>query len=110
VGRNAIAGLTLPNSVVARAYLLRGIGLWVGGRLLHALVLALAELPPLPVSKLTSLHVIFVTGLLALADIHRRKERAFLGNLGVSRATMAAICGLPAAIGEAIVAFVVRST
>jgi hypothetical protein len=101
--------LSFPNSVVTSAYLLRGIGLWVGSRLLHALVLALAELPPFPVATLTSLHVIVFTGALALADIHRRRERVLLGNLGVSRAVIAGTCALPAVIGEAILTFVVRS-
>lgn len=96
--------LSFPNALLVRAYLRRGVGLWVASRVLLAMVLAFAELEPIRLSTAGSIQLVLVTALVAWVDLHRRKERALLGNLGVSRAFIVAICALPAAVGETILA------
>lgn len=99
--------LSLPHATLTRAYLQRGIGLWVASRLVVSLVMALAEVDPWRPTPLASLQIVFFTAAIAWVDMHRRKERALLGNLGVSRVLVAAICSLPAAAGETGIALIV---
>ena len=54
-------------------------------------------------TSLGSLQVVLVTAALAWAEMLVLKERALIGNLGVSRASVAAMCAVPAALGETVV-------
>jgi hypothetical protein len=40
---------------------------------------------------------------LAWVDIRVRKERALIGNLGMSRVTVSGLCAVPAALGETLI-------
>lgn len=66
------------------AYVLRSARIWLGLRGLAILVLAYANLPPLPRSFGAFVIFVAVTTTLCIADVWRRRERALLGNLGVS--------------------------
>ena len=50
-----------------------------------------------------SLQVVLLTVALAWAEMLVLKERALIGNLGISRLAVAAMCAVPAALGEMIV-------
>jgi len=66
-------------------------------------VFAFAELEPVRLTILGSLQVVLLTVALAWAEMLVLKERALIGNLGISRLAVAAMCAVPAALGEMIV-------
>ena len=51
-------------------------------------------------TTLGSLQVVLLTVALAWAEMLVLKERALIGNLAVSRVSVAAMCAMPAALGE----------
>ena len=66
-------------------------------------MLAVAELEPLRLPPHGSLHVVITAAALAWAEMRVLKERALIGNLGISRAAVAAVCAVPAALGEVVI-------
>lgn len=86
-----------------RAYLLRGASLWLGGRVLVSALLLLAGVDPFALTVSASLQIVGIIVALGLIDTLRRHERALLGNLGVSFATLALVIGTPALLGELLV-------
>jgi len=66
-------------------------------------VFAFAELEPVRLTSLGSLQVVLVSALLAWVEMLVLKERALIGNLGVSRVAVAAMCAVPAALGETVI-------
>ena len=54
-------------------------------------------------TSLGSLQVVLVSALLAWVEMLVLKERALIGNLGVSRVAVAAMCAVPAALGETVI-------
>jgi hypothetical protein len=99
---------SLPNAIVTRAYLNRGVPLWIFGKLLLSVALLLAELDPLRVSFQGSILMVALTAILGLVDIHVRGERALIGNLGLSRSTLALIGATPAVVLEVVVAMILQ--
>lgn len=92
----------LPNLLITRAYVVRGLWLWVGVRALVAAVFAMAELGPLPLSFGSAIQVVLLCVIVGFVDIRRRHERALLGNLGLGNAVMALLFVVPAIFGEII--------
>lgn len=90
----------LPNPLIIRAYVTRGVQLWVGARILFGGVLALATMDPVHLTFSATMLMIGLSTALGIADIVRRHERAFLENLGVSRAALVACFAGPAMLGE----------
>jgi len=66
-------------------------------------VFAFAELEPVRLTGLGSLQVVLLSAALAWAEMRVLKERALIGNLGISRLAVAAMCAVPAALGEMII-------
>jgi hypothetical protein len=89
-----------PNPLVVRAYVLRSAWLWLGVRALTVLVLGVAELPPFPRSPKAALLFVLIGTTLCFVDAWRRRERALIGNLGVSPWTFAAMSVVPPTVGE----------
>lgn len=92
----------------ARAYLPRGVLLWLAVRAVISCMLIAAKQPVLQPSFLGALTIVpccFVAGWL---DIGRRKEQVLLGNLGLSRTTVAGLLAAPAAAGELALALAGR--
>ena len=65
-----------------------------------ALVLAVAELPPVPRSAGAMLFFVVASTVLCFAEVVRRRERVLIGNLGMSGWSLAAISALPASCAE----------
>jgi hypothetical protein len=91
----------LPNPLVVRAYLFRSARLWVGIRALTAIALGIAELPPpFPHSPKAALLFVLISTTLCFVDVWRRRERALIGNLGMSPWTLGAVSVVPPTLGE----------
>ena len=92
----------------AAAFLRRAAFLWVGVRLLFAVLVALNvdQLgPPSPVLSFRgALLVILLVAILGLLEARRRNEHVFLANLGVPQLVVAALSAVPALAGELLVA------
>jgi hypothetical protein len=89
-----------PNALVARAYLARGAWLWLATRLLVMLAFLWADLDPLQLSLGIALQVIVLSVVAGFLDVHRRRERALLGNLGIGSRPLGAMFLAPAVAGE----------
>lgn len=98
-----------PDRLVASAYVWRGARIWFGTRALVSglFLFAGADAIRLPVASVAQL-VLFAVALCFL-DTHRRHEWALLGNLAVSRGTLAVVFAMPAIAGELMVWFVAAS-
>jgi hypothetical protein len=103
--------MNLPEPLLARALIRRGLMMWVVVRIAFFMAgVAAARLlgPP-------TVHLAFrtVAGLLALCallgvlDVLRRRERMLLANLGVSLPQLVMLLLIPAALGELAIALVV---
>lgn len=92
------------NWLLARAYLIRGVVLWLLARLLISVAMLLADADPLALSPRASAIIILVATALGLAQTMRLREGVLLGNLGVSRPMLAICLALPAFAGELIIA------
>jgi hypothetical protein len=91
------------NWFLARSYLLRGAVLWFLARLLISVLVALANTNPLALSARSSAIIILIAMALGVAQTLRLREMVLLGNLGVSRGTLALWFALPALAGELII-------
>jgi len=89
-----------PNQILLRAYLLRGVMIWLGVRMIVAAIVSLAGGSPLQLSAATSLEVVAISVILGFVEFSRRRERALLANLGVSRLILFWICLFPACVSE----------
>lgn len=89
-----------PNPILLRAYLLRGALIWLGVRMIVATIVFFAGGSPLQLSAATSLEVVAISVILGFVEFSRRRERALLANLGVSRLILFWICLFPACVGE----------
>jgi hypothetical protein len=92
-----------PNQLIARAYFTRGAWLWLGARLLSSAAIALGKMNPFEPSFAASAVVVTIATTLGAVDVVRRHERAFLENLGVSRAMLLVFFAGPALVGELII-------
>lgn len=95
---------SLPNAVVTKAYLSRGLRLWISGRLL----LLIAGINPVRPSIQGMILLIVLTAALAFVDIRIRREAALIGNLGLSTATVVMLVVAPAIAGEVAIALISR--
>lgn len=89
-----------PNRLVVRAYLARGFRVWLVARGIATIVFLRAGVDPvrLPIASIAELVLLSVA--LCFLDIHRRKERALLGNLAIGGGSLAALFAIPAIFGE----------
>jgi hypothetical protein len=97
--------MRLPDRRFAIALLQRALYLWLGTRLLVALVggggvagRGLVSPTPGATGAIVLLAVFF-----SLLDARRRNEHLLLANFGVSETVLAGLCALPALIGETAV-------
>lgn len=92
-----------PNRLIVRAYLGRGLGLWLAVRAVGTAVLLVGRVNPMRLPVASSIQLVaFAVGVCFL-ETHRQRERALLGNLGVRPASLAVIFALPAIVGEAAI-------
>ena len=89
-----------PNPILLRAYLLRGALIWLGVRMIVAVIVSLAGGSPLQLSAATSLEVVAISVILGFVEFSRRRERALVANLGVSRLVLFWMYLFPASLGE----------
>jgi len=92
----------LANSLVAKAYLRRGLWLWLVARatITTVLLIAGADAWNLSASALTVVVLLIVA--LGWFETFRHRERALLGNLGVSPLLLSAFFAVPALLGETL--------
>lgn len=97
-----------PVPLLARAHLLRACGLWLGVRVMLALVLLFSETDPMPdvvhLPVHLALYAVAVTAVLGLLDSRVRRETMFLATLGISRRRVALTFAAVAALLEVGVA------
>jgi hypothetical protein len=101
--------MTISDSLIVRTYLLRGAVLWLLARVLISAVIFAAQGDPFAFSSRSAVIIIAVSTAVAFAQTIRYRERAFLGNLGVTRASLAACYALPALLGELAIALLGRA-
>lgn len=89
-----------PNRLVVRAYLSRGARLWLVTRAMLSGVFLLAGTNPVQLSAAVVVAIILLSVVLGFLETHRRRERAFLANLGVRPLVLGALFAGPAMIGE----------
>ena len=99
----------VPDWLLIRLLLARGLILWLGVRLSFALIgFALYGHLPTAFGPMTVLFIVGLTGVLALVDQRRRGEVDLFGNLGISRAVMATVAAVPALAGEVAIRVALR--
>jgi hypothetical protein len=89
-----------PNRLIVRAYLSRGARLWLLTRLLLSGVFLLAGTTPVPLSAAVGVEFILLNVAVSVLETRRRRERAFLANLGLRPLILGALFAGPAMIGE----------
>jgi hypothetical protein len=91
----------LPRSrLVTQAYLARGARFWIATRALVSLFLMFAGSNPFDTSVGSSIEIALLSVALCFLDTRRRREDVLLGNLGLTRAVLAALFAIPAIVGE----------
>jgi hypothetical protein len=88
------------NPLLVRAYLKRGFGIWLASRAIVIATFLFAGEDPFHLPFLAELLLVAISVVLCFADIHRRRERAFLGNLGVRARDLVVLFLGPAMVGE----------
>jgi hypothetical protein len=88
------------SAIVLRAYFPRAVWLWSLTRAAGTSLFALAGTSPAQISVETRIHYVLLAVAVCFVDLWVRRERALLGNLGVSRVAMASIFVAAAVIGE----------
>lgn len=83
-----------------------GAGLMLGG--VFGAGSMLADLEPLDAATRPSIWALLLTAGLAVVELHRRRERALFGNLGLSRTAASLVQLVPALIAELLLALVPR--
>jgi hypothetical protein len=74
--------------------------MWLGARALAAVYLAVNNMAPLPSSQGATLFFVLLTVAACFADVHLRRERVLIGNLGASLWTVAGISAIPPLLAE----------
>lgn len=97
----------LPQTLIARAYIARGLRMWFGTRALVTGILLLGA-SDLRLSLPAMIQVVTLSIALCFVDTHRLRERALLGNLGIRPLTLATLFALPALLGELAIRAVIR--
>jgi hypothetical protein len=107
VRRDALAGnfnpdvYMVPDWLLIRLLLGRGFILWLGVRLIFALIgFALYGHLPTAFGPITVLFIVGLTGVLVFVDQRRRGEVDLFGNLGISRTVMVTLAAVPALAAE----------
>jgi hypothetical protein len=90
----------VPNRLMARAYLSRGAQLWLVTRALLSGVFLLAGTNPIQLSGAAGVEIMLLSVAVSFLETRRRRERAFLANLGVRPLILGALFAGPAMIGE----------
>lgn len=94
-----------PNSLVVRAYLLRGALLWIVARAAITGALVLAGSDALRLSTIALVEVVLLIVALGWIETRRRGESVLLANLGVSPILFTFFFAGPALLGESMVRF-----
>jgi len=84
-----------------RAFLIRGIVLWLLSRVMGKVVFAMANMTPSG-DLLFPAWIVVMAGCLMVADLHRRKELMLLYNLGIPAWRAAAVAMIPGLVMESI--------
>jgi hypothetical protein len=92
----------VPNTLVANAYLRRGLLLWLLLRAVITSVLFIAGAEIWQLSATALVEVVLLTVLLGWLEILRHRERTLLNNLGVSPLILSSLFAVPAMLGEAM--------
>lgn len=92
----------LANTLVANAYLRRGLWLWLVIRATITTVLLIAGADARKLSTTALADVVLLVVALGWLETLRHRERALLGNLGVSPLLLSAFFAVPALLGEAL--------
>jgi hypothetical protein len=90
-----------PNRLIVRAYLSRGARLWLVTRVLLSGVFLLAGTNPVQLPVATGVEIVLLSIGVSFLETRRRRERAFLANLGVRPVMLGALFAGPAMLGEA---------
>lgn len=99
----------VPDWLLIRLLLGRGLILWLGVRISFALIgFALYGHLPTALRPMTMLFIVGLTGVLALVDHRRRGEVGLFGNLGISRPVVATLAAVPALAGEVAISVALR--
>jgi hypothetical protein len=91
-----------PNSLLVRAYVVRGAWLWLGTRALLAIMLLLAGGSPLDLGGGGDLLAVALAVGLSFLETHLRGERFLLANLGAHPVMLGALFAAPALAGEIV--------
>jgi hypothetical protein len=91
--------LASVHPTLAGAFLLRGLLLWAGVRLLVHLVQMSVALPPLEGAEVAVLMT-FIALAAGYADVRRRRESVLLANLGIGRGALLLLLVAPPAFAE----------
>jgi hypothetical protein len=89
-----------PNRLIVRAYLSRGTRLWLITRAMLSGVILLAGINPVRLSAIAGVEIILLSVVVSVLETQRRRERAFLANLGVRPLTLGVLFAGPAVLGE----------
>src|SRR6185437_8055272 len=92
-----------PNRVIVRAYLGRGLRLWLAVRAVGTAVLLLGHVNPIRLPVASNIQLVAFSVGVCFLETYRLRERALLGNLGVRPGALAVIFSLPAIVGEAAI-------
>jgi hypothetical protein len=92
----------VPNTLVASAYLRRGLLLWLVTRAAITSVLLIAGADIRKFSTTALVEVVLLIVVLGWFEILRHRERTLLGNLGVSPLVISILFAVPAMLGEAM--------
>ncbi|MDQ2667127.1 MAG: hypothetical protein M3Z05_14100 [Gemmatimonadota bacterium] len=90
----------LINSVVVRAYLIRGAALWAATRFLCSAAFLLGGINPLRFASSTVVELVGVSVVIGIAETHRRREQVLLANLGVRPLLLYLMLALPPVLEE----------
>jgi len=96
-----------PNRVIVRAYLGRGLRLWLAVRAVGTAVLLVGHVNPIHLPVASNIQLVAFTVGVCFLETYRLRERALLGNLGVRPGALAIIFALPAIVGETAIRMVV---
>jgi hypothetical protein len=89
-----------PDPLIVRAYLTRGVKVWVLTRALLIVAFLFSNADPFRLSAIEFIAVITLSAALGFLETRRHRERALLGNLGVSPLVLGALFSGPALVGE----------
>jgi hypothetical protein len=101
----------LPEPLLARALMRRGLVMWIVVRVAFFIVGSIAAMllgpPTVRLASGTVVVLVALCALLGVLDVLRRRERTLLANLGVSLPQLVLLLVIPAALGELAIALVV---